>query len=86
MLPSIVVPAPGAERTAATLCLGHEPRIGIGKLDRIMSRSSVADREIYCHLTGGVADSLLTKGFFEKKPTVPYTGRNWRTVEKLAEL
>lgn len=49
-------------------------------------RYSVADREIYCHLTGGVADSLLTKGFFEKKPTVPYTGRNWRTVEKLAEL
>ena len=49
-------------------------------------RYSVADREIYCHLTGGVADSLLTKGFFEKKPAVPYTGRNWRTVEKLAEL
>ena len=42
--------------------------------------------EIYNHLPQGVAGSLLTKGFFEKKPKVSYTGRNWRTVEKLAEL
>jgi uncharacterized protein (DUF1697 family) len=46
----------------------------------------VRDREIYNLLPNGVAGSLLTKGFFEKKPAVPYTGRNWRTVEKLAEL
>ena len=49
-------------------------------------RYSVIGREIYCHLPVGVADSLLTKGFFEKKPRVSYTGRNWRTVEKLAVL
>jgi len=42
--------------------------------------------EIYNHLPNGVAGSLLTKGFFERKPKVCYTGRNWRTVEKLAEL
>ena len=42
--------------------------------------------EIYNLLPKGVAGSLLTKGFFEKKPRVAYTGRNWRTVEKLAEL
>lgn len=47
---------------------------------------AVRDREIYNLLPNGVAGSLLTKGFFEKKPAVPYTGRNWRTVEKLAEL
>jgi uncharacterized protein (DUF1697 family) len=47
---------------------------------------AVRDREIYNLLPNGVAGSLLTKGFFEKKPVVPYTGRNWRTVEKLAEL
>ena len=47
---------------------------------------AVKNREIYCHLPQGVADSLLTKGFFEKKPKVNYTGRNWRTVEKLSEL
>jgi uncharacterized protein (DUF1697 family) len=49
-------------------------------------RYEVVGREIYNHLPNGVAGSLLTKGFFEKKPVVPYTGRNWRTVEKLAEL
>jgi len=49
-------------------------------------RYHVNDREVYNLLPNGVAGSLLTKGFFEKKPVVPYTGRNWRTVEKLAEL
>lgn len=46
----------------------------------------VRGREIYNLLPQGVAGSLLKKGFFEKKPKVSYTGRNWRTVEKLAEL
>ena len=49
-------------------------------------RYVVNGREIYCHLPTGVADSLMTKGFFEKKPRVPTTARNWRTVEKLATL
>jgi len=49
-------------------------------------RYDVRDREIYNLLPQGVAGSLLTKGFFEKKPRVLFTGRNWRTVEKLAEL
>ena len=49
-------------------------------------RYEIRDREIYNLLPNGVAGSLLTKGFFEKKPVIPYTGRNWRTVEKLATL
>lgn len=49
-------------------------------------RYEVRGREIYNLLPNGVAGSLLTKGFFEKKPAVPYTGRNWRTVEKLTTL
>ena len=49
-------------------------------------RYEVKGREIYCHLPTGVANSLMTKGFFEKKPKVSTTARNWRTVEKLAEL
>ena len=49
-------------------------------------RFAVLGREIYCHLRLGVADSLLGKGFIEKKLKVPVTGRNWRTVQKLAEL
>lgn len=49
-------------------------------------RFAVKGREIYCHLRLGVADSLLGKGFIDKKLKVSVTGRNWRTVQKLAEL
>jgi uncharacterized protein (DUF1697 family) len=49
-------------------------------------RYEVRGREIYAHLPQGVANSLLTKGFFEKKPRVSATARNWRTVQKLAVL
>jgi uncharacterized protein (DUF1697 family) len=49
-------------------------------------RFAVHAREIYCHLKLGVADSLLGKGFIEKKLKVAVTGRNWRTVQKLAEM
>ncbi len=43
-------------------------------------------RELYCHLPKGVIDSLLGKSFLEKKLKLSATGRNWRTVQKLAEL
>jgi uncharacterized protein (DUF1697 family) len=46
----------------------------------------VDGREIYAHLPAGVADSLLTKGFIDKKLKIVFTGRNWRTVEKIATL
>jgi uncharacterized protein (DUF1697 family) len=46
----------------------------------------VSGREIYCHLPMGVADSYLGRGQFEKKLKAAVTARNWRTVEKLAEL
>jgi len=42
--------------------------------------------EIYALLLDGVADSLLGKSFIEKKLKLNVTGRNWRTVEKLAQL
>jgi uncharacterized protein (DUF1697 family) len=43
-------------------------------------------REIYCHLPMGVADSYLGRGQFERKLKISVTARNWRTVQKLAEL
>ena len=43
-------------------------------------------QELYCLMPDGVADSLLGTNFIEKKLKVSATGRNWRTVEKLAEL
>jgi len=46
----------------------------------------VSGREIYCHLPMGVADSYLGRGQFEKKIKAAVTARNWRTVEKLAQL
>lgn len=49
-------------------------------------RFVVRGREIYCHLRLGVADSLLGKGFIERKLKIPITGRNWRTLYKLMEL
>jgi len=49
-------------------------------------RYEVRGLEIYNLLPNGVAGSLVTKGFFEKKPRVSFTGRNWRTVERLASL
>jgi uncharacterized protein (DUF1697 family) len=49
-------------------------------------RFEVKGREIYCHSLLGVAESLLGKSFIEKKLKLAVTGRNWRTVEKLAEL
>ncbi len=49
-------------------------------------RFSVAGREIYCHLPMGVADSYLGRGQFEKKLKISVTARNWRTVQKLAEV
>jgi uncharacterized protein (DUF1697 family) len=49
-------------------------------------RFAVSGRAIYCHLPMGVADSYLGRGQFEKKLKVAVTARNWRTVQKLAEL
>jgi uncharacterized protein (DUF1697 family) len=50
-------------------------------------RYTAMGREIYAHLPKGVAESSLSKkAILDKAPCVSYTGRNWRTVEKLAEL
>jgi uncharacterized protein (DUF1697 family) len=49
-------------------------------------RIAIRGREIYALLPGGVADSLIGRGLLEKKLKMPMTARNWRTVEKLAEL
>lgn len=44
-------------------------------------------REIYVLLPQGVAESVFSKkAILDRVPRVPYTARNWRTVQKLAEL
>lgn len=48
---------------------------------------AVKGREIYAMLLDGVAESVLfRKNFIEGKLKTAITGRNWRTVQKLAEL
>lgn len=49
-------------------------------------RFAIGERVIYCHLPMGVANSLLGKNFIEKKLKLSVTARNWRTVQKLADL
>ena len=46
----------------------------------------VRGREIYLHLTSGVARTKLTNQYFDSKLSTVSTVRNWRTVEKLLAL
>jgi uncharacterized protein (DUF1697 family) len=63
-----------------------------GDLERLKADSYPGEgyeaigRELYCHLPLGVIESLLGKSYIEKKLKLAVTGRNWRTVEKLAVL
>ncbi len=47
---------------------------------------SVRGRTVYYLLRISIVDSVMGKGFIDKKLKVPATARNWRTVKKLAEL
>lgn len=47
---------------------------------------AVRNREVYCLLRDGVADSLLGKKFIDNKLKTPATARNWRTINKLLEF
>ena len=61
----------------------HEEVLG---LQTDNERIAIHGREIYALLLDGVADGLIGRGLLEKKLKVPMTARNWRTVQKLAEL
>ena len=47
---------------------------------------TVNGRTVYYLLRISIIDSVLGKGFLDKKLKVPATARNWRTVRKLVEL
>lgn len=48
---------------------------------------AVKGREIYAMLLDGLAESVVfRKNFIEGKLKTAITGRNWRTVQKIAEL
>ncbi len=46
----------------------------------------VQDREIYMHLPRGAARTKLTLDYFEPALGVTATARNWKTVNRLAEM
>lgn len=46
----------------------------------------VRGRTLYCLLRISLTDSFVGKGFIDKKLKAIATARNWRTVNKLAEL
>lgn len=47
---------------------------------------AVRNREVYCLLRAGFADSLLGKKYIDNKLKTPATARNWRTVKKILEF
>ena len=47
---------------------------------------AICGREIYLLILCGFPESLFGRGVIERKLKIPTTVRNWRTVEKLAEL
>ena len=47
---------------------------------------AVRNREVYCFLRDGAADSLLGKKYIDNKLKTPATARNWRTVNKILEF
>ncbi|MEO7673635.1 MAG: DUF1697 domain-containing protein [Pyrinomonadaceae bacterium] len=46
----------------------------------------VRGREIFNLLRISILDSVMGKGFIDKKLQIPATARNWRTVKKIAEM
>ena len=54
--------------------------------NREAEKFAVRNREVYCLLREGVADSLLGKKYIDNKLKTPATARNWRTMKKILEL
>jgi uncharacterized protein (DUF1697 family) len=58
-------------------------------IDSITNESEkieIRGRTLYCLLKISILDSAVGKGFIDKKLKINATGRNWRTVTKIAEL
>ncbi|MFM9905520.1 MAG: DUF1697 domain-containing protein [Pyrinomonadaceae bacterium] len=63
-----------AEQAALLIAQGNEAE-----------RFHITDRHILCLLSISILDSIVGKGFIDKKLKVATTARNWRTVKKIAE-
>ena len=64
-----------------------DKQAALAELQNNREKFAVKGREIYAMLLDGLAESVVfRKNFIEGKLKTPITGRNWRTVEKLAVL
>jgi len=64
-----------------------EKQAALAEIQTDREKFAVIGREIYAMLLDGVAESVVfKKNFIEGKLKTPITGRNWRTVQKIAEL
>jgi uncharacterized protein (DUF1697 family) len=83
-------PFAGKEDAVHVMFLREAPTKGAAAaLDRDRSPGDtfqVLGAEIYMHLPNGVARTKLTNAYFDKQLSTVSTLRNWRTVQKLAEL
>lgn len=66
--------------------LTEEKAVTLLAQNRESEKFAVRNREVYCLLRDGVADSLLGKKFIDNKLKTPATARNWRTIKKILEL
>jgi uncharacterized protein (DUF1697 family) len=58
----------------------------INKLDYSPDKFIIAGKEVYLYCPNGYGRTKLSNNFFENKLNVFATTRNWKTVNKLAEL
>jgi uncharacterized protein (DUF1697 family) len=63
-----------------------EAVLSLASLDVAPDRVEVAGSDVFLHYPNGVSGARLTGGLLERTLGVPGTGRNWRTVTRLAEL
>ena len=67
-------------------------RLSDEKVELLLSKNceneqfAVRNREVYCLMRDGIADSVLGKKFIDNKLKTPATARNWRTINKLTEM
>jgi uncharacterized protein (DUF1697 family) len=59
---------------------------GLASLEIAPDRVEVVGSDVFVHYPNGVAGARLNGAMLERKLGVPGTGRNWRTVTRLAEL
>lgn len=65
---------------------GKEKLAALEKIDPSRDKFIVKGKEVYLHCPVSYGETKLSNSFFEKSLGVTATTRNWKTVNKLAEM